>query len=266
MFLPNWPNFRPKIFHKPLFFIIFVAMETHTKAVILHSVKYADNKMVVDTFTETHGRVSFAVTVAKSSRGRMKKQLFQPLSILEVVFDFRPNKALQRLTDVRMAQPLALMMTDPYKLSVALFVAEFLTYATISEQQNETLFKYIVYSVEWLDSAQGSIANFHVVFMLKLAQFLGFSPNMDTFGDGAYFDLREGVFSPTRPMHPDVVEPAEAEVISTLMRLNYTNMGHMSLSRNQRNRCLDLILSYYRLHVASFPDLKSLDILRELFV
>ena len=50
------------------------------------------------------------------------------------------------------------------------------------------------------------------------------------------------------------------------MRLNYTNMGHMSLSRNQRNRCLDLILSYYRLHVASFPDLKSLDILRELFV
>ena len=67
-------------------------------------------------------------------------------------------------------------------------------------------------------------------------------------------------------MHPDVVEPAEAEVISTLMRLNYTNMGHMSLSRNQRNRCLDLILSYYRLHVASFPDLKSLDILRELFV
>lgn len=266
MFLPTWPNFRPKIFHKPLFFIIFVAMETHTKAVVLHSVKYADNKMVVDMFTETHGRVAFAVTVAKSSRGRMKKQLFQPLAILEVVFDFRPSKPLQRLTDVRMAQPLTLMMTDPYKLSVAIFVAEFLTYATTSEQQNDTLFKYIVYSVEWLDSARDSIANFHIVFALRLTRFLGFGPNMDAAGHGAYFDLREGVFAATRPMHPDVVEPAEAEAIGTLMRLNYANMGHMSLSRNQRNRCLDLILSYYRLHVASFPDLKSLDILRELFV
>ena len=43
-------------------------------------------------------------------------------------------------------------------------------------------------------------------------------------------------------------------------------MHLFSFSRNERNRCVELILKYYRLHVPDFPELKSTGVLQELFV
>ena len=37
------------------------------------------------------------------------------------------------------------------------------------------------------------------------------------------------------------------------------------MNREERNRCLDVIMTYYRLHVPNFPELRSLKVLRELF-
>jgi DNA repair protein RecO (recombination protein O) len=37
------------------------------------------------------------------------------------------------------------------------------------------------------------------------------------------------------------------------------------LSRSERNRILELLLTYYRLHLPAFPELRSLSVLRELF-
>ena len=37
------------------------------------------------------------------------------------------------------------------------------------------------------------------------------------------------------------------------------------MSRLERNRCLDIMNDYYRLHLPDFPVLKSLDVLKELF-
>ncbi len=38
------------------------------------------------------------------------------------------------------------------------------------------------------------------------------------------------------------------------------------MSRQERNRCVEVIISYYRLHMPDFPELKTLPILKELFV
>ena len=53
--------------------------------------------------------------------------------------------------------------------------------------------------------------------------------------------------------------------MQTLMRMNYDNMRLFKMSHADRNRCLDVITDYYRLHVADFREMKSLSILRELF-
>ena len=59
--------------------------------------------------------------------------------------------------------------------------------------------------------------------------------------------------------------PDEAGMIQLLMRLNYTTMRLLSLTRSERNRIVDVILYYYRLHLPDFPDMKSLPVLKELF-
>ena len=127
-------------------------MLTKTQAIVLHSLKYGETRLIVDMFTRSQGRQSFIVSIPKSVKGKIKKQLFQPLTLLEIESDLRPKLQLQKLSDVRLASPFSSIPFDPNKLSISLFIAEFLYYALRSEQHNEPLFDYIVNSIQWLDS------------------------------------------------------------------------------------------------------------------
>lgn len=232
---------------------------------VLRAVKYGESGLVVDMLTEQQGRVSFMVKLSKSPKGRFRKQLFMPLTLVEVDFDYRMKSSLQRLHDIRMAQPLPLLAMDPYKLSIGMFLAEFLCHATRDEHDNEALFRFVAFSMEWLNDVEGGFANFHLVFMIKLSRFVGFFPNTEGASDGGYFDLLNATFTPTLPPHGHFLAPAEASKIGLLMRLNYKTMHLCAMSRTERNRCTEVILEYYRLHVPGFPSLKSLEVLQQLF-
>ena len=66
-------------------------MLVKTRAIVLHSFKYGESRMIVDMFTEEVGRQSFIISIPKTSKGRMKKQYFQPMTLLEVECDVRQN-------------------------------------------------------------------------------------------------------------------------------------------------------------------------------
>lgn len=241
-------------------------MELTTRAIVLRTIKYGDAQVIADLFTERSGRLSFICRIPKKAKAKVRKQFFQPLTCLELTFDYRPNVRLQRLRDVRIAHPFGSIPFDPYKLSVSLFMAEFLYHATRNEQQNVPLFQYVEDSILWLDGCMRPVANFHLVFMMRLSRFLGFYPNLSDDVPGCFFDLRNGSFSLECPSHPDVLPPVEAARISTLMRMNFETMHLFAMSRADRNRFAETVLAYYRLHVPNFPELKSFEVLKTLFV
>lgn len=240
-------------------------MNVKTKAVVLRSLKYGERQLVVDMFCEQCGRVSFICSVPVSAKGKLKKQLFQPMTLLELEFDHRPARSLQHLRDVRLVSPYASIPFNPHKLSITLFLAEFLYYSTRDEQLNPSLFAYVQHSMEWLDGCRGSCANFHLVFMLRLSRFIGFYPNLENYHPGNCFDLREGAFCEHAPLHGNFLDPREARLIGLLMRIDYMTMHLLRMSKTERNRCIDVLIEYYRLHIPAFPELKSLAVLRELF-
>ena len=47
--------------------------------------------------------------------------------------------------------------------------------------------------------------------------------------------------------------------------MDYENMHLFRLSRHDRNRISDIVLHYYRIHVPDMPELKSFQVMRELF-
>ena len=247
------------------FFVSLQRMLTKTQAIVLHSLKYGETRLIVDMFTRSQGRQSFIVSIPKSVKGKIKKQLFQPLTLLEIESDLRPKLQLQKLSDVRLASPFSSIPFDPNKLSISLFIAEFLYYALRSEQHNEPLFDYIVNSIQWLDAQTDRFANFHLVFLMRLSRFLGFYPNLEHYQSGDYFDLRESVFLSTPPVHRDFLHPQEAEKIQLMMRMDFPTMHLFRMSHQERNRLLEVSLIYYRLHLPDFPELKSVSVLQELY-
>ena len=240
-------------------------MLTKTQAIVLHSLKYGESRLIVDMFTRTFGRQSFIVSIPKTSKGKIKKQFFQPLTLLEIETDIRPKLQLQKLNDVRLLTPFASIPFEPDKLAISLFVFEFLYYALRSEQRNELLYDYLEYSIMWLDGQQANFANFHIVFLLRLTRFLGFYPNMDDYEDGDYFDLRESEFMRNPPVHRDFLHPEEAQKVQLMMRMDFPTMHLFRMSHDDRNRLLEISIKYYRLHLPDFPEMKSIEVLQALY-
>ncbi len=221
--------------------------------------------MIVDMFTREVGRLSFIVPLPKTPKSRMKKQYFQPMTLLEIECDVRQRVQLQKLKDVRLLSAYTSVPFSPEKLALSLFTAEFLYHALRSEQCNEPLFAYVCDAMRWLDAVETGFANFHLTFLMRLSRFLGFYPNLDDYVDGCVFDLRAATFSLQVPTHRDFLQPDDAQRIHTLMRMDFPTMRLYRLSRHDRNRIVDVLLYYYRLHIPQFPELKSLSVLQELW-
>ena len=240
-------------------------MLVKTKAIVLHSFKYGESRMIVDMFTEEAGRLSFIISIPKTSKGRIKKQYFQPMTLLEVECDVRQNVQLQKLKDAHLLTAYTSIPFSPEKLALSLFIAEFLYHALRSEQQDKLLFAYVCDSMQWLDTVEVGFANFHLTFLMRMSRFLGFYPNLDDYVDGCVFDLRTATFSLQVPTHRDFLDSHASQLIHTLMRMDFPTMHLFQLSHHDRNRITEVLLHYYRLHIPQFPALKSLGVLQELW-
>ena len=240
-------------------------MLVKTKAIVLHSFKYGESRMIVDMFTEEAGRLSFIISIPKTSKGRIKKQYFQPMTLLEVECDVRQNVQLQKLKDAHLLTAYTSIPFSPEKLALSLFIAEFLYHALRSEQQDKLLFAYVCDSMQWLDTVEVGFANFHLTFLMRMSRFLGFYPNLDDYVDGCVFDLRTATFSLQVPTHRDFLDSHDSQLIHTLMRMDFPPMHLFQLSHHDRNRITEVLLHYYRLHIPQFPELKSLGVLQELW-
>lgn len=240
-------------------------MITKTRGIVLRSVRFGESSLIVDVLTKLSGRVSFMVHIPKTSKGKIKKQYFQPMTLLDFEYDFRQRSNLQRIKDVRVSLPYSSIPIDPAKSCISLFLSEFIYYATRNEQENPTLFTYISTSLEWLDNAYEDFANFHLVFMMRLGKFLGFHPFLEDFTPGCFFDLRNGCFTLSMPLHADFLNAADAGHLYNLMRMNFDTMKLFKLSHDDRNRITEIVLRYYKLHLPNMPELQSFDILREVF-
>ena len=236
-----------------------------TKAIVLRSFKYTDNRLIVDFFTLDCGRVSAGITVSSSKKARFTKNLFTPFTILNIEIDVRQRTSLQKLHEASVAYPMTSIPFQVEKTSIALFVTEFLYHALKGEQANKALFEYIEDAIEWLDLADSGFANFHIVFLLRMSLFLGFMPNIEDYSVGDLFDLRGSTFVNTIPPHRDYLNISESALIGTMMRMNFRTMHLFRLTRANRNRLLDILIIYYRCHLPDFPELKSLEVLRQLF-
>lgn len=244
-------------------YIIILCMLKKTRMIILRVVRYADTKVIVDAYTETDGRVSFAVVL--SSRGKMKRQFFQPLMLLEADCDIKPNAQLHHLREVRIISPLVSLHSDMAKMGIVMFLSEVLSRVLPPLNPLPRLFYYIYNGIEWLESSSGQYANFHLVFLVHLTRFLGVFPDLSNYGEGRWFDMRSSCFVSLSPSHSDILSPSDSHVMISLMRCGYHSMHLISMSAVQREAVLDHIVRYYSLHVADLTTLKTLPILHQLY-
>ena len=159
-------------------------------------------------------------------------------------------------------QPYQSIYTSIEKNTIALFLSEVLYKSLREEEANPLLFEYLENAFLWLDS-HDNIANFHLLFLLKLTQFLGFYPNTQE-EQGNYFNLEDGCFSLHKPLEHHL-EGSTAMLLKQLLGMNFAADNMPKLNQTLRRELLEALVQYFELHLHGFSKPKSLEILHQIF-
>ena len=236
------------------------------RGIVLNTIRYSDKHNIVHIYTDGRGLMSFAVPQGRTNAARMRNAMLMPLSLIDLEAGVRNGQDLSILREVRRNYPLATIYSDPMKNAIALFISELLAHVIQEPEGNAYLFSYIEQSVKLLEELPGQIANFHICFLYHLGAHLGIQPNIESYRSGYWFDMTDGVFVPAAVRGHALLQPQEAQVIHLLSRMTFSNMSVFRFNREERNRMLDVIINYYRLHNAAIGTLRSPDILKQLFI
>jgi DNA repair protein RecO (recombination protein O) len=230
-----------------------------TRGIVLYQADYSETSLIVKIYTENFGLQSYIVKGVRKKGSRIKRNLFGPLSAVDLVAYSKENSGLHMIKDVSCHRQFNRISTNIIKSSITLFMNELLYRSIHGEMPDRQLFAFIYNSVVSLDEAEENLAGFPAIFALQLAGYLGFGPNNNFSPLNCYFDLREGDFSSFIPDHLNFIEPPLSKDLARVLELVPGNDD--MLSPASRPLLLEKILDYFRLHLTSFGELKSPQIL-----
>ena len=239
-----------------------------TKGLVMRSVKYGDTSLVVTVFTEDFGVQGYMVNgVRKASvKGPLHASMFQPGTLLSLVVYTSGRQGLHRIREAEWLRIDRYGALDVRKQSVLFFMVELLQKCLRHPEAQPELFHFMEDALSALEEAPPQVtANLPVFFALHLSHFFGFRMQDNFDDDHRCLDLREGLFVPSPPAHPDWSDQAQSFLVAQFLRaLQPADLEEMPLSREVRRRLLDLCLRYYALHISDFGRLQSIPVLQEL--
>lgn len=125
-----------------------------TQGIVLHSLKYKDTSIIVDIYTEVSGRASFLVPVSRSRKAAVKSVLFQPMSLVELEADFRPNTAIYKVKEAKSFYPLLRFLTTLINLPSLCFCPN--SYIVRCARRRKTVLYSLICSIPlsgWMNAA-----------------------------------------------------------------------------------------------------------------
>lgn len=237
----------------------------NTLGIVLNTINYNDKYFLVKIYTRDFGSATYSVPKNHTKSSNVKRMLFQPLAVLRLIVDHQNNKDIHRIKDATVEDHTYQISTDMSKTAIAFFLSEFLSKVLKEPNRDNHLFDFIRDSIALLECKQRNIANFHLVFLLRLSYFLGFYPNFDTYKHNSFFDMQNGEFVSLRSIHNNILTAEESKIVALVGRMNFRNMECFKFNRQQRNELIQKILFYYKIHTSNSLELKTLDVLQELF-
>ena len=235
-----------------------------TRGIVFRTTEYGESSLVVQIYTELFGIQSYIINSVRKKHPKYHANLFQPLTPVDLVVYHKSVPGLQRISDIKASPPLNNVHSDLLKTSIVFFLDEVLCKSIKEEESNPQLFDFLIQSIEWLDHADTAFPDFHIVFLILLSRYLGFSPTNNYNSALNIFNLKEGSFQSDYPNHPHFIPPPLSETLTYLLNANYSNRS-VEITNTDRRLLIEYLLEYYSLHIESFGTIKSHKVLEQVW-
>lgn len=225
-------------------------MTLATPGIVLRTTPYSDSTVIVRAFTRQLGVRSYLARGVRGPRGRSRQHLLQPLASLDIVVSHNPRREMGHINDLTARHPD--QPSDPALGALRLFAAEVLYRTLPDADPMPDLYDYI----EATTTGPTPLPpDYPITFLLTLAHYLGIGPLDNHTPRTPHFDLQQGCYvaSPTATTLPPHLSAMLHDYLASADRHQYPS--------DDRRALLDALLTYYRLHLPTFHQLHSHEIL-----
>jgi len=241
-------------------------MLTSTERIVLHFIKYGESSVITTIYTRDFGRQSYLINAARSKKSKNRAGLLQPLFLVDLVAYQKPSRELHRVKELKSNKTYQNIAFDITKTTQAIFLSEVL-YKTLNEQESSPeMYDFIKNSLLYFDLTDDGFSNFHLYFLFRLTEYLGFLPDTTKTGFEVWFDLKKGSMVPFQPSHPFSANKEVSEVLIHLAKVKLHELHKFKISRTMRDSLLTVLLDYYQLHFDNLGEIKSINVLKEIFL
>ncbi len=127
------------------------------------------------------------------------------------------------------------------------------------------MYDFIKNSLLYFDLMETGASNFHLWFLFRLTEYLGFFPETNRVGFQGWFDMKIGAVVHFQPSHPFYANKEATEYLMKLSSLKLHEISELVVSRTMRDTLITVLVDYYQLHFDNLGEIKSLNVLREVF-
>ncbi|MCC5921581.1 MAG: DNA repair protein RecO [Cyclobacteriaceae bacterium] len=226
-----------------------------TEGIVLGFIKYKESSIITRIYTERFGRVSYIVNGVRTAKSKSKAALYQPFNLLDMVVYHREKNDLQRISEARLSVLNLSIGQSRIKSSLALFLSEVLDKSLREESGDTALFEYVKQHILLLeDMPTAECYDFHLRFLSGFLILLGFGlQGADDFLDSISY---ERIDLPTLRR--------KSAILDRLFARDEVDLK-ASLTKAERDILLDGLLLYFKQQIEGFGQLKSIDIIRQVF-
>ena len=257
-----------------------------TPGFVLHTTPYGESAVVAKVFTRQLGMRSYLLKGVRGPRGRVKQNLLQPLSCVDMVVYDNPKRDLNYVKELSPRHPERPDSLPP-SFSATLnalrfFMTEVLYKSLREEEPMPDLFDYVESALLQISFSPSSAdfrpptsdlrpptsdlrpptSDFPIVFLLAVLHHLGVEPLDNHSSRESLFDLQEGRFVAT--FTETTLPPALSALLHEYLSSAVCQLStfHFPLSTfHSRRALLDALIAYCQLHLSGFRQFNSHEIL-----
>jgi len=234
-----------------------------TEGIVFKAIKYGETSLICDIYTRERGLKSFIVSGVRSVKSSQKAVIYRPLNIVNIIAYEKDNDKLARIKEINLSVHYGKLNLDVLTSSVGIFLIEICRDAIKEREANAPMYDFLEERFLFLDSADQFDPLFHINFLLNFSTHLGFGPSSNFDAERfPYFDLEDGTFTPIG-MGKYSLNLELSEILNDLINQDISKNTSKKFPLSVRNRLLDALLIYYRLHISELKELNSLSVLRQ---
>ena len=152
-------------------------MIVNTPAIVLKSFPYGESSLIARCFSEKNGKVSLIIKGAKRSKSP-KSVHFQPLSYVELIYNYQPKRDLQTISKVSFLGYWSKILSNLRSITLSMAILEITDKALSHQDPYPSLFSTLVDVFQEFDKDKINPNILFWFYECALLQNLGFKPDL----------------------------------------------------------------------------------------